>query len=40
VNILDLITKQSNNLLQTGILEKDGGQWRFRHQLLQDALGR
>ena len=22
----------------TGILEKDGGQWRFRHQLLQDAL--
>ncbi len=25
---------------KTGILEKDGGQWRFRHQLLQDALGR
>jgi hypothetical protein len=23
---------------KTGILEKDGGQWRFRHQLLQDAL--
>lgn len=27
-----------NKVSQTGILEKDGGQWRFRHQLLQDAL--
>jgi hypothetical protein len=29
-----------NKVSQTGILEKDGGQWRFRHQLLQDALGK
>lgn len=23
---------------KTGLMEKDGGQWRFRHQLIQDAL--
>jgi hypothetical protein len=37
---LDLIAKLIDNFLQTGILEKDGGKWRFRHQLLQDALGK
>lgn len=27
-----------NQASQTGLMEKDGGQWRFRHQLLMDAL--
>jgi hypothetical protein len=25
---------------KTGLMEKDGGQWRFRHQLIQDALAK
>jgi hypothetical protein len=25
-----------NKVSKTGLMEKDGGQWRFRHQLIQD----
>ena len=32
VTFLDTIAEQS------GLMEKDGGQWRFRHQLIQDYL--
>ncbi|WP_375561957.1 NACHT domain-containing protein [Bernardetia sp. OM2101] len=34
IGIIDFIDKVS----QTGLMEKDGGQWRFRHQLIQDRL--
>lgn len=29
-----------NKVAKTGVMEKDGGQWRFRHQLIQDFFAR
>ncbi len=33
-----LVTFLDTVAAKTGLLEKDGGQWRFRHQLIQDVL--
>ena len=27
-----------NKMSESGLMEKDGGQWRFRHQMIQDRL--
>ena len=34
INLVSFLNKVS----KTGLMEKDGGQWRFRHQLIQDRL--